>query len=108
MVGAEIVDIFSKKIISGNLQGFENLFDNQCFPDSAIIQIKNAVLSLNNSGGIPEKATVTRFDFDQLNKTHDSVVTCYVELENKTSYSTYRLIFKGSNKKIIYFGINEN
>ncbi len=104
----EKIDVFSKKIIRGNLEGFENLFDSQSFPDSAMIQIKDAVLSLNNSGGIPEKATVVRFDFDKLNKTHDSVVICYVELENKTSYSTYKLIFKGSNKKIIYFGINED
>lgn len=102
------VDTFSKKIISGNLNEFENLFDKQSIPDSTIVQIKNAILSIDATNGRPEKGTVTRFDFDHLKETHEPVVVCYAELESKTSYSTYKLILRSSDKKIIYFGLNEN
>lgn len=102
------IDIFSKKIISGNLHEFENLFDKQSIPDSTIVQIKNAILSIDANNGRPEKGMVTRFDFDYLKETHEPVVVCYAELENKNSYSTYKLILRNSDKKIIYFGLNEN
>lgn len=102
------VDLFSKKITSGNLHEFETLFDKQSIPDSTITQIKNAILSIESIDGRPEKGTIIRFDFDHLEKTNEPVMICYIELESKKSYSTYKLILKTSDKKIIYFGLNES
>lgn len=102
------VDLFSKKITSGNLHEFETLFDRQSIPDSTITQIKTAILSIESTDGRPEKGTVIRFDFDHLKETNEAVMVCYVELESKKSYSTYKLILKTSDKKIIYFGLNES
>jgi len=102
------VDVFSKKIMSGNLDGFESLFDKQRIPDSSIVQIKRVILSNDSLNGRPDKTSVVRLDFDHVKETNEPVMVTYVGMEGKTSYAMYKLILKTADKKIIYFGLNDD
>lgn len=101
-------EVFSKKIISGNLKDFEGLFDRKNIPDSTITKIKNVISENIAKEGKQDKATIMGFDFGRLNETNEPAMVAYIETSNAKSYSTYKLMMRVADKKIVYLGINEN
>lgn len=102
----EIVDDFSKKIINGNLKGIESYFATKIISDTTITEIKNGILDLISKNGKPDKSTITYFDFNTLEKTKEPVVVINFVASNATFYSDFKLIFRQSDKKIIFIGLN--
>lgn len=101
------VDKFGNSIINENLNDFNNYFDNTVFPDTIITKIKNAILASDSLYGKQTKTIITSFDFKEMPGTKDTVFITHFETSNAKGFSDYKIVLKPSNKKIIYFGIND-
>jgi hypothetical protein len=103
----KVADDFSKKIISGNLDGLENYFEKKWIPDSIAAGLKTTILLIDSASGRPDKANLIGYEFNTLEETKEPVLVMHTEISNDTTYSIYKLIFATADKKIVYMGINE-
>lgn len=104
--GAKDVDLLAKKIVSGNLEGFETVFDRKVFTDSVIDRVKDIVLSNERINGKPEKEFLIRYEFRANSETKEDHILYYVNISNKKVSDTYYMMVNAVTKKIISFGTN--
>ena len=102
----EIIDDFSAKIITGNLNGIETYFDKQIISDSIITRIKTGINDLSKKNGAYTKSTIVFFDVKTLEKKNEPVLVTNFVVSNNEYYTDLKVIFRQSDKKIIFFGLN--
>lgn len=102
----EIIDAFSAKIITGNLNGIETYFDKQIISDSIITKIKTGINDLSKKNGAYTKSTIVFFDVKMLEKTNEPILVTNFVVSNNEYYTDIKVIFRQSDKKIIFFGLN--